>query len=190
MIGILALQGAFLEHQQMLSTLQVPSKFIRILPDFDDSITGLILPGGESTTMIKLLHDTQLFEPIQTKIKQGLPVFGTCAGLILLAKTLVEDPRVGLRTLDCSVKRNAYGRQLASFEAQAIFQGNPIPLVFIRAPKITEVAVQVEVLMTYQNEIILVRQGNMVASTFHPELTDHDSIHRYFIEIVNQHNNK
>lgn len=190
MIGILALQGAFLEHQQMLSKLEVASKFIRLHSDFDDSITGLILPGGESTTMIKLLRDTLLFEPIQTKIKQGLPVFGTCAGLILLAKSLVEDPRMGFQTLNCSVKRNAYGRQLASFEAEGLFQNQTIPLVFIRAPRITSTHESVDILMTYQDDIIMIRQGNQIATTFHPELTEDPSIHRYFLDIVTQYQNK
>ncbi len=190
MIGILALQGAFLEHQQMLSKLQVESRFIRLLNDLDESITGLILPGGESTTMIKLLRDTLLFEPLQSKIKQGLPVFGTCAGLILLAKTLVEDPRIGFQTLDCSVKRNAYGRQLSSFEAEGRFQNQPVPLVFIRAPKITAVHSNVEVLMRDQEDILMVRQGNQLATTFHPELTENTAIHRYFLTMVATYENK
>lgn len=184
-IGILALQGAFLEHRQMLDSIGVASIEIRTLDDFSNGIDGLILPGGESTAMLKLLHSSGLFLPIRQALSEGLPVLGTCAGLILLSMSLSNDPRRGFQTLDVVVKRNAYGRQLSSHQAIAEFHGiGYVPMTFIRAPLIESVGPQVEILATVNDDIVAVRQGHQLGLTFHPELDDDERIHRFFLSIA------
>ena len=150
-------------------------------------IDGLILPGGESTVMGKLLHDLDLFEPIKAKIDTGLPVFGTCAGLILLAKTIVGDQTKHLASMDISVARNAYGRQLGSFVTDAKFKGiGEIPMVFIRGPIIEAVGPEVEVLSQVKGDIVAAKEKNMLVTSFHPELTGDTRFHAYFLEMVAQ----
>ena len=188
-IGILALQGAFAEHEQVLNSLSVQTVQIRNRQDWEppSDLDGLILPGGESTVMGKLLHDLDLFEPIKAKIEKGLPVFGTCAGLILLAKTIVGDQTKHLVSMDISVARNAYGRQLGSFVTNADFKGiGEIPMVFIRGPIIETVGPEVEVLSQVKGAIVAAKEKNMLVTSFHPELTGDTRVHAYFLEMVAQ----
>lgn len=185
-VGILALQGAFVEHGQMLDRLGVEHFEIRQKKDLDRPFDALILPGGESTVMGKLLKETGLFEPIREYIKNGMPVFGTCAGLILLAKR-VEQNESHLATMDIRVKRNAYGRQLGSFAAEAQMDGvGEIPMVFIRAPYIAGVEEEAKVLATVDEKIVAARQGNQLVTAFHPELTEDVRVHQYFLQMVEQ----
>ena len=188
-IGILALQGAFAEHEQVLKALGVETVQIRNQKDWEThpDLDGLILPGGESTVMGKLLHDLDLFEPIKTKINAGLPVFGTCAGLILLAKTIVGDQTKHLASMDINVARNAYGRQLGSFVTNADFKGiGEIPMVFIRGPIIETVGPEVEVLSQVKGAIVAAKEKHMLVTSFHPELTGDTRVHAYFLEMVTQ----
>lgn len=183
-IGILALQGAFLEHAQMLEGLGAEHFEIRQLSDLEKPMDGLILPGGESTAMGKLMDCLGMLQPLKDLINGGLPVFGTCAGMILLAKDLGDEPRRFLQTMDIRVLRNAYGRQLGSFFTRSTFaEMEDIPMTFIRAPYIENVtAPDVEVLATVDGHIVAARQRNMLATSFHPELNDDRRIHRWFIE--------
>jgi len=184
-IGVLAVQGAFAEHEQALNALGVQHFQIRQKRDLNQPFHGLILPGGESTAMIKLLHDLDLYKALESRISCGFPVFGTCAGMILLARKLSNDDRTCFRSMDITVKRNAYGRQLGSFAGRWEFQGlGRIPMVFIRAPYIEEASSDVQVLAVVDGCIVAARQGNQLAVAFHPELTDDPSVHRYFLEIV------
>lgn len=188
-IGILALQGAFAEHEQVLNSLSAQTVQIRNRQDWEahSDLDGLILPGGESTVMGKLLHDLDLFEPIKAKIEKGLPVFGTCAGLILLAKTIVGDQTKHLASMDISVARNAYGRQLGSFVTNADFKGTgEIPMVFIRGPIIETVGPEVEVLSQVKGAIVAAKEKNILVTSFHPELTGDTRVHAYFLEMVAQ----
>lgn len=188
-IGILALQGAFEEHEQVLKELRVETVQIRNRQDWEANVDldGIILPGGESTVMGKLLHDLDLFELIKAKIEEGLPVFGTCAGLILLAKTIVGDQTKHLASMDISVARNAYGRQLGSFVTNADFKGiGEIPMVFIRGPIIETVGPEVEVLSQVKGAIVAAKEKHMLVTSFHPELTGDTRVHAYFLEMVRQ----
>lgn len=183
-IGILALQGAFLEHGQMLEGLGVEHFEIRQLDDLNRPMDGLILPGGESTAMGKLMDCLDMLQPLRERIAGGLPVFGTCAGMILLAKDLGDEPRRFLQTMDIRVLRNAYGRQLGSFFTRGTFAGmEDVPMTFIRAPYIEQAtAPDVEVLATVDGHIVAARQRNMLATSFHPEMNDDPRIHRWFLE--------
>ena len=188
-IGILALQGAFAEHEQVLKALDVETVQIRNQQDCEThaDLDGLILPGGESTVMGKLLHDLDLFEPIKTKINAGLPVFGTCAGLILLAKTIVGDQTKHLASMDINVARNAYGRQLGSFVTNADFKGiGEIPMVFIRGPIIETIGPEVEILAQVNGAIVAAKEKHMLVTSFHPELTGDTRVHTYFLEMISQ----
>lgn len=185
-IAVLAVQGAFLEHEKILDLLGAEHFEIRRKADLAQDFDGLILPGGESTTMGKLLYDLDIFDILKSKIENGLPVFGTCAGMILLAKNLTNDSVRHFATMDISVRRNAYGRQLGSFETKSSF-GNikDVPMVFIRAPYIEEVGQGVEVLSAVDGHIVAAQQDNQLVTSFHPELvTDYTDIHRYFIENI------
>ena len=180
-IAVLALQGAFAEHEQMLHRLGVETFEVRQLADWNQPKDGLIIPGGESTTQGKLLRDLGLFEPIRQAIIDGLPGFGTCAGLILLSP-------LHLGTMDIDVQRNAYGRQLGSFhtEAQVKDIGEDIPMTFIRAPYINQVlAPDVKILAEVDGHIVAARQGNQLVTAFHPELDADTRIHEYFINMTN-----
>ncbi|KAB7787627.1 pyridoxal 5'-phosphate synthase glutaminase subunit PdxT [Bifidobacterium cebidarum] len=188
--GILAVQGAFAEHAAVLDKLGAPWKLLRAAEDFDDSIDRVILPGGESTTQGKLLHSTGLFEKIDAHVKAGKPVFGTCAGMILLAKKLDNDPNVYFGALDAVVRRNAYGRQLGSFAVTANF-GRPgfpdyiadFPLVFIRGPYVASVGPEATVETEVDGHAVALRQGKILATAFHPELTDDARIHELFLTL-------
>ena len=189
-IGILALQGAFAEHAKVLDKLGVTSVEIRNLDDFQQhqsDLSGLILPGGESTTMSKLLRDQQMLIPIREAILSGLPVFGTCAGLILLAREITSQEESHLATMDIVVERNAYGRQLGSFYTEAECKGvGKIPMTFIRGPIISSVGKGVEVLATVDDQIVAAQEKNMLVTSFHPELTDDVSLHQYFINMCKE----
>lgn len=188
-IGILALQGAFVEHEKVLTELGIESVELRNLEDFQQyrsSLSGLILPGGESTTMGKLLRDQDMLLPIREAIQSGLPVFGTCAGLILLAKQITSQEESHLATMDIVVERNAYGRQLGSFYTEADCKGvGKIPMTFIRGPIISSVGEDVEVLAIVNNQIVAAQEKNMLVTSFHPELTDDVRLHEYFINMCN-----
>ena len=182
-IGVLAVQGAFLEHGPVLDRLGVPYFELRQKRDLERSMDGLILPGGESTVMGKLLRDLELFQPLRDRILAGLPVFGTCAGLILLAKRLEGGETPHLATMELSAARNAYGRQLGSFSGRAAFRGlGEIPMTFIRAPVIAGVWGDTEVLAQVNGRIVAAREGSQLVTAFHPELTGDESVHRYFLE--------
>lgn len=185
-VAVLALQGAFIEHEKMLEKLGADSFEIRQKKDLEKHVDALILPGGESTVMGKLMRECDLYEPILEKIKEGLPVYGTCAGLILLAEK-VEDGKPALGTMNIKAKRNAYGRQLGSFYTEAEFKGiGKIPMTFIRAPYIAEVYEGAEVLAEVDGKVVAARQGNQLVTAFHPELNEDLSVHQYFLDMVRQ----
>ena len=181
-IGVLALQGAFAEHETMLDRIGVEHFQIRQKSDLDVPMDGLIVPGGESTAIGKLMNDLDMTESLRERIMDGLPVFGTCAGMILLAKEVENDSRRFLQVMDIGVKRNAYGRQLGSFFTHDDFAGKRIPMTFIRAPYIERTGEGVEVLSVVDGHIVAARERNMLVTSFHPELTDDTSVHSYFIE--------
>ena len=189
-IGILALQGAFEEHEKVLEKLGVASVEIRNLDDFQQhqsDMSGLILPGGESTTMGKLLRDQQMLIPIREAILSGLPVFGTCAGLILLAKEITSQEESHLATMDIVIERNAYGRQLGSFYTEAECKGvGKIPMIFIRGPIISSLGEDAEILATVDDQIVAAQEKNMLVTSFHPELTDDVRLHQYFINMCKE----
>lgn len=187
-VGILALQGAFAEHGQMLDRLGVEHFEIRQLRDLDKKTDRLILPGGESTVMNKLLHELGLYEPIKKLINDGMPVFGTCAGMILLSRD-VEDGKPCFGTMDIRVRRNAYGRQLGSFEATARFDNSfDFTMTFIRAPYVEAIDASakndVRVLAEYDGKIVGVQYKNQIGLAFHPELDDDTRIHERFLEMI------
>ena len=188
-IGVLAVQGAFIEHEKVLESLGIEHFEIRQKKDLDRHMDGLILPGGESTVMGKLLRDLELFEPLKELIESGLPVFGTCAGMILLADELSNDESRYFATLPVTVRRNAYGRQLGSFHARAQMSGiGEIPMTFIRAPYVEQVH-GAEVLATVDDNIVAVRYKNQLATAFHPELDDDLSVHKYFLSFCEKNVN-
>lgn len=184
-IGILAVQGAFIEHSNMLKKLGVSSMEIRCSNDLDNLFDGLIIPGGESTVQGKLLKELGMFDKLKSMIEGGLPVFGTCAGLILLAKQIDNDSRTHLATMNTNVVRNAYGRQLGSFYTEEEFADiGKIPMTFIRAPYIKSVGDDVVVLAEAEGNIVAARQGNQLVTAFHPELNSDTRVHSYFIDMV------
>jgi 5'-phosphate synthase pdxT subunit len=183
-IGVTALQGGFIEHIRALQSLDAEPFEIRKRSDLG-SIDGLVLPGGESTTMGKLLKDLDLFLPLQSMIREGLPVFGTCAGMILLARTMIGGDESHFGLMNIAVKRNAYGRQLGSFATEADFEGiGAIPMTFIRAPYIESVGSGVQILSTVDHHIVAAREKNMLVTAYHPELTADTRVHQYFIEQI------
>ncbi len=183
-VGVLALQGAFIEHIRMLERLGVETFEIRNLSDLDEMPDGLILPGGESTVMSKLFMDLGLHEKLRSLIIAGTPVMGTCAGLILLAK-YVEGGNTSLATMDITAVRNAYGRQLGSFETVAPFAGaGNIQMTFIRAPVITQVGKNVNVLAEVNGVVVAAREDNQLVLSFHPELGEDTSVHQYFLDMI------
>ena len=190
-VAVLAVQGAFIEHINMLKKLGIDSFEIRQEKDLEEDFDGIILPGGESTVMGKLLKELNLFDTLLEKIKSGMPVLGTCAGLILLAEKLSNDEKAYFKTLPVTVKRNAYGRQLGSFQTVADVKGvGEIPLTFIRAPYIEGVQDGVDIIATVDNNIVGVRYKNQLGISFHPELTNDLSIHKYFIQMIEESKNK
>ena len=186
-VAVLALQGAFAEHERILSKLGVETFEVRQLSDWDEPKDGLIIPGGESTTQLKLLKDLHLLEPIQKSIADGLPVFGTCAGLILLAKKVEHEDFDRISTMDIEVCRNAYGRQLGSFYAESEMRGvgERVPMTFIRAPYISRTTdAKCKVLAELDGHIIAARENNQLVTAFHPELNDDTRIHEYFLGMM------
>jgi 5'-phosphate synthase pdxT subunit len=188
-IGVLALQGDFREHRQTLSAIGVESIEVRTLADLSKS-AGLIIPGGESTVMQKLAVAYDLFDPLHDAIKAGLPTFGTCAGLIMLADEILDGivGQSGFGGLDVSVRRNAFGNQLDSFEVNLSFKGVEGPAVhaaFIRAPIVERVGENVEILSQLSDgRVVGVRQGNLMGISFHPEVTGETRIHELFVSMV------
>lgn len=179
-IAVLALQGAFVEHEQMLQKLGVETVEIRQMRDWQQPKDGLVLPGGESTVQMRLLKELGLFDPIREAILSGMPVLGTCAGMILLS-----ERRLG--TMDIEVRRNAYGRQLGSFHTVGSVEGigNDVPMTFIRAPYIERVlSEKVEVLSTVDGHIVAARQDRQLATAFHPELDEDRRVHQMFVEMA------
>ena len=183
-IGILALQGAFDAHARMLQSLGAKTVLVR-KPEQLDGVDGLILPGGESTTFLKHLERAGFFDVLKTFV-QSKPAFGTCAGAILLAKHVLSPAQRSLEALDITIERNAYGRQNDSriLEAQTSLPGGPIEMVYIRAPRITQVGSAVEVLAEREGSPTLVREGHLLAATFHPELSHDNRLHRLFVDVV------
>jgi pyridoxal 5'-phosphate synthase pdxT subunit len=185
-IGVLALQGAFREHRQMFEKLGAKVIEVRF-PEQLENLQGIVIPGGESTTIVKLMGSYGFDKALPEFYKGGGAIWGTCAGAIAIAKDIVgypEQPRLGL--MDMAVERNAYGRQVASFETDVAVKTfeNPFHVVFIRAPRIASVGKEVEVLATFKDNPIMVKQGQLMATVFHPELTKDTRIHRYFLENV------
>lgn len=185
-IGVLALQGDFAEHAQRLRSLGVEVREIR-LPAHLDAIEGLIVPGGESTTIARLIDAYRLFEPLQQLAAAGMPLWGTCAGAIMLAQRVPDLDRATLGAMDIGIRRNAFGRQVDSFEVDLsipVLGEHLYHAVFIRAPVITDVGEGVEVLARLDDSrIVAARSGNMLATAFHPELTTDDRFHRYFLAV-------
>ena len=184
-VGVLALQGAFAAHSDCLTSIGVQSIEVRT-PEQLSSVDALLMPGGESSTMSQLLESSGLFDPIAARIADGMPVFGTCAGMILLASEILDgrsDQR-NFSAIDISVRRNAFGRQVDSFEATIKSSVGDFQGVFIRAPRIERVGDQVEILGSINDEPVLVRQGNVLAASFHPELSNDARLHEYFVSVT------
>jgi 5'-phosphate synthase pdxT subunit len=186
-IGVLALQGAVREHLRMLERAGAEAAAVK-RPEQLADLDGLVIPGGESTTISKLMHQYGLFDPIREMAASGKPLFGTCAGLILLAKRIEGAESAHLALMDITVRRNAFGRQRESFEADLPVAGvaDDFRAVFIRAPYITEAGPGVDVLSRIDDKIVAVRQGHLLASAFHPELTDDVRMHAFFAEMVRE----
>jgi 5'-phosphate synthase pdxT subunit len=181
-IGILALQGDFAAHKRAVADASGDAVEVRTKSDLD-GIDGLIIPGGESTTMLKMLGEEGLFESLR-QFGRVKPVFGTCAGAILMAKEVLNPPQGSLQLMDLVVERNAYGRQIDSRIAHLEFDGQPLEAVFIRAPVIRQAGGDSHVLVSYNGDPVLVEQGRHMAATFHPELAGGAAIHRLFVEKV------
>ncbi len=188
-IGVLALQGDFREHRQVLERVGATAREVR-LPNELDGLDGLIIPGGESTAIVRLLRTSHLLEPLRKLAADGFPIWGTCAGMILLAKRLDETGMPALEAMDIAVRRNAFGRQVDSFEADlqvAVLGDPPFHAVFIRAPIIENLGPAVEVLARLPDGTpVAARQGQLLATAFHPELTRDDRFHRFFLQRIAQ----
>jgi len=185
-VGILALQGAFLEHARAIEACGALPVEIRKPGQLGDC-RALIIPGGESTAIGKLMAAFDLLEPVRRFGAEGRPVFGTCAGMVLLAKDIEDSEQTRLGLMDITVRRNAFGRQVDSFEAKIhvpVLGDEPVRGVFIRAPHVTAVGPGVEILAAFEEKIILVRQDRLLAGAFHPELTADMRLHRYFLDFV------
>ena len=187
-IGVLALQGAFREHCSMLEGCGVTAVEIRKPEELDD-VVGLVIPGGESTTIGKLMVQWGLMEKIKVRVSQGMAIYGTCAGMIMLAKEIIESdqPRLGL--MDITVKRNGFGRQRESFEATMSvpeFGEEPVQAVFIRAPYIEKTGESVKIMAMVKDKIVIARQDKILVTAFHPELTNDNRIHKYFISMIKE----
>ena len=182
-VGVLALQGAFREHVAAVASLGATARGVRQLKDIE-GIDALIIPGGESTTIGKLLNEWNMLEPLRQRILDGMPVYGSCAGLILLCRDIENSDQPRLGVLDATVRRNAFGRQVDSFETNLSIPeigADPLPAVFIRAPVITGVGAGVKVLAEVNGQAVAVRQNNILATSFHPELTPDTRMHSYFL---------
>ena len=186
-IGVLAVQGDFAEHIAILRRLNVECREVR-QPEQLEGLDGLIIPGGESTTLSRLMSIYHLREPVQAMARAGKGVWGTCAGMIMLAHEITEADPVPLQVMDIGVQRNAFGRQIDSFEQDLDIAGlepDPFHAIFIRAPVVIRVGHQVKTLATLPNgQAVAVRQGNLMATAFHPELTNDTRLHRYFLDLT------
>ena len=181
-IAVLALQGDFAEHEAMFQSLGIPTCQLRQKSDLEQEFDALVLPGGESTVQGKLLRELDMFDMLRSRIQEGLPVMATCAGTILLAQQILDDPTVHLGTLGIAVRRNAYGRQVSSFSITGTFNKQEnVPMSFIRAPQIEFCVPGVEILAEHNGRITAVRQANQLAMTFHPELGNDCRIAEYFV---------
>lgn len=185
-IGVLALQGAFIEHQKSLEKLNIDSFQVRNKKDLENNFDGIIIPGGESTVIYKLLKDLDMYDILVNKIKNGLVAFGTCAGLILLSKEISGKDTHNMGLIDIVVKRNAYGRQLGSFITEDNFDNKKIEMVFIRAPYIEKVGKNTKILSIVDNKIVAAREKNILVTAFHPELTNNLEVHKYFINMIGE----
>ncbi|MBV7273131.1 pyridoxal 5'-phosphate synthase glutaminase subunit PdxT [Clostridiaceae bacterium UIB06] len=186
-IGVLSIQGGVIEHIKHIESLGAEAVEIKNIEDLQD-IDGLILPGGESTAIGKILKERNLLKPIREKILSGLGVWGTCAGMILLAEKIENENNTYFSVMDIKVRRNAYGSQIDSFEQEAVIDEiskESIPLVFIRAPYITEVGPEVEVLCELNGNIVAAKKDKILVTSFHPELTENLSFHKYFLSMCN-----
>jgi 5'-phosphate synthase pdxT subunit len=187
-IGVLAIQGDFLEHRKMLDSISIESREVRTPKELDD-LDGLIIPGGESTTIVQLIDIYDMRNTLVEKVHQGLPIWGTCAGMIVLAKSLKDTRPEPLGLMDIEVSRNAFGRQIDSFETDlniSGIDGPPMHAIFIRAPLITKVGKEVEILAEVsEGKPVAVRQGKILATSFHPELTEDSRMHSMFANIAN-----
>jgi pyridoxal 5'-phosphate synthase pdxT subunit len=183
-VGVLALQGDFEAHAKMLARLGAEPVQVRTVPDLA-GVDRLVIPGGESTTITKLATTYDLVEPLRKRAAEGMPVFGTCAGMIVCARRVLDGEEPILPVIDIAVRRNAYGRQIDSFEADVTFDGvsETVHAVFIRAPWVEETADGVEVLARHDGRVVAARQGRVLVCSFHPELTDDDLLHRMFLEL-------
>lgn len=184
-VAVLAVQGAFIEHEKILESLGAECIELRKKEDLKQDFDGLVLPGGESTVQGKLIKELEMEEELKSRIKSGMPVLATCAGMILLAEEIEGEKRVHLGLLPAVVKRNAYGRQLGSFYTRGMVKGiGEVPMTFIRAPYIEKVKEDTEVLAEVDGHIVAVRNKNIVALSFHPELDEDKKIHQFFINNV------
>ena len=187
MIGVLGLQGDFAAHRRMLEQAGAPSRTIK-KPEQLAQVQGLVIPGGESTTLLKLIDAYGFWDPLRLFGRAGRPVLGTCAGMILVAREVTGPAQRSLGLIEVDVERNSYGRQRESFEATGTFahEGGerPLPMVFIRAPRIRQLGSGAQALAFCQGDCVMARQGRVLAASFHPELTDDLTVHRYFLELV------
>jgi 5'-phosphate synthase pdxT subunit len=187
LVGVLALQGAFVAHQRALESVGARTRQVRVPADLD-GVDGLVMPGGESTTMSKLLSTSGLFDDVKALLSDGLPVLGTCAGMILLASEVLDGrpDQVSFGMIDISVRRNGYGRQVDSFETDldVVDFDRPFHAVFIRAPKVASIGANVEVLAEYDGVPVVARQGHVMVASFHPELTGDARLHARFLQEV------
>ncbi|NMM62862.1 pyridoxal 5'-phosphate synthase glutaminase subunit PdxT [Clostridium sp. P21] len=187
-IGVLSLQGGFIEHINHLKSIGCDTLEVKTLCDLEN-VNGIILPGGESTVIGKILKETNLLTPLREKILKGMPVWGTCAGMILLAKEIENDKNNYLSVMNIKVKRNAYGSQIDSFETKKIIKEvspNPIPLIFIRAPYISSYDNTVNILCEVNENVVAARENNILATSFHPELTENLEFHKYFLSMCDK----
>lgn len=187
-IGVSGIQGDFREHKWMIEKLGHETFVVRT-PEELEKVDALIIPGGESTTMIRIMKRIGLFDALKEKILNGFPVYGTCAGLIVLAKEIENYPQESLGVIDIKVMRNAYGRQVDSFDEMVEIKGfdKPFKAVFIRAPRVDDWGPEVEVLSMLDNHPIMLRQKNVLVTSFHPELTDDTRVHEYFLRMVQEY---
>ena len=186
-IAVLALQGAFAEHEKVLDRLGVSHIELRQAGDLKKPFDALILPGGESTVQSKLLKELDMFEPLKKRIENGMPVLATCAGLILLASEIEGQDSCHFGTIPMCVRRNAYGRQLGSFYTEdEMKEIGKIPMTFIRAPYIADVYGNAETLAVVDGKVVAARQENQLATAFHPELNDDTSVHEYFVQMIKE----
>ena len=187
MIGVLGLQGDYAAHGRMLEEAGAEAKVVK-KPGQLDAVDALVIPGGESTTLIKLMDSSDFWEPLRDFAGAGKPILGTCAGMILLAQEVYSPPQKSLDLIDIAVERNSYGRQVDSFEGSGLFHANgeerELYMVFIRAPRIVRLGNDVQALATCRDDCVMARQDQIVVASFHPELTDDLTVHRYFLDMV------